>query len=143
MSVTRRSETGLSLVEVIVSLMLLSVALMGIAQVFPKSRQAVQAGSNVSQAVALARQTLEEMRNRRYTTTVDELIPANYGPQGYGSIASFPSLRRTVNITDNQPEGTCTPPPPTACTKRVTVQVFYRDNTGVEQAVSLTTVFIR
>jgi Tfp pilus assembly protein PilV len=141
--VTAQSEAGVSLIEVMVSLLLLSVALLGLAVGFPQSRTAVVTGSQVSTAVNLARQTLEAMRNRPYTSTVDEITGANFPNQGYGGIPSFPGYRRTVTISDGVPQPACTPPPGTPCTKTVAVTVFYRDETGQERSVTLRTIFVR
>jgi type II secretory pathway pseudopilin PulG len=139
----RRSEAGASLIEVMVSMLLLSVALLGIAVAFPQSRIAVQGGSQLTTATNLARQVLEDMRNRRYTTTIDEITSTNFGSVGYGGIPNFPSFRRAVNINDGAPEATCTPPPGTPCTKTVTVSIFFRDERGQEQSVDLRTIFVR
>jgi type II secretory pathway pseudopilin PulG len=139
----RRSEAGASLIEVMVSMLLLSVALLGIAVAFPQSRIAVQGGSQLTVATNLARQTLEDMRNRRYTATIDEITGANFGAIGYGGYVDFPGFRRTVAITDGSPDASCLPPPGTPCTKTVAVSVFFRDERGQEQSVDLRTIFVR
>jgi len=140
---TLRSSAGVSLVEVMVSLMLLSVAIAGLAVGFPISRTAVQTSSQISAAIGLARQTLEDMRNREYSTTVDQITAGNFPNQGYGAIPNFPKLRRTVNIQDGVPVATCVPPPGTPCMKTVTVTVFFRDEKGVERSIPLTSIFVR
>ena len=140
---TLRSNAGVSLVEVMVSLMLLSVAIAGLAVGFPVSRVAVQNSSQISAAIGLARQTLEDMRNRQYTSTVDDITAANFPPSAYGTIPNFPKLRRDVNILNGTPVSTCVPPPGTPCMKTVTVTVFYRDEKGTERAIPLTSIFVR
>jgi Tfp pilus assembly protein PilV len=142
---TRPGEAGLSLVEVTVSLLLLGVALLGIGLGFPRSRTAVATGNEVGTAVSLARQTLEAMRNRLYTSATDEITAGNFPNQGYGTIVSFPTFRRTVTIQNGVPESVCVPPSPpnTPCTKTVTVTVFYTDHSGQERSVALTTIFVR
>jgi prepilin-type N-terminal cleavage/methylation domain-containing protein len=137
-----RSESGVSLIEVLVSLVLFAVALLGIAAAYPLSRSAVSAGGQATVAVGLARQTLEEMRNRRYTSTIDDITASNFPSWGYDMIPNFPTFRRTVSITDGVPEASCTPSG-TPCSKRVSVTVVYRNSTGQEQAVTLTTIFVR
>jgi type II secretory pathway pseudopilin PulG len=139
----RRDEAGASLIEVMVSMLLLSVALLGLAVAFPQSRVAVQGGSQITVATNLARRALEEMRNVRYTATVDEITTTNFGPQGYGTIPDFPTFRRVVDIQNNTPEANCLPAPPTPCTKTVIVSVFFRDERGQEQRVDLRTIFVR
>jgi type II secretory pathway pseudopilin PulG len=138
----RRNEAGASLIEVMVSMLLLSVALLGLAVAFPQSRVAVQGGSQITTATNLARQALEDMRNRVYSSTVDQITSTNFGSLGYGGYPEFPTFRRTVDILDGAPESACTPPG-TPCTKTVTVSVFFRDERGQEQAVTLRTIFVR
>ncbi len=136
-------EAGLSLIEVVVAMLLLSIALLGLAVGFPSSLGAVYMGDRVSTAINLAQQTLEQMRNRRYTDTIDDITTANFPEQDYGTIQNFSTFRRTVQIQNGLPQAVCTPPPGTPCTKTVTVTVFYRDTAGQEQSVPLTTIFIR
>jgi prepilin-type N-terminal cleavage/methylation domain-containing protein len=139
----RRDQSGVSLIEVMISMLLLSVALLGIAVAFPQSRVAVQGSSQITTATNLARQTLEHMRNRRYSSTVDQITAPNFPPAGYGAIPNFAGYRRTVTIQDGTPEALCVPPPGTPCTKTVTVSVFFRDERGQEQTVALRTIFVR
>jgi type II secretory pathway pseudopilin PulG len=139
----RHDEAGASLIEVMVSMLLLSVALLGLAVAFPQSRVAVQGGSQITVATNLARRTLEEMRNVRYTATVDDITNGNFGPIAYGGYPDFPTFRRVVDIQNNTPEATCLPAPPTPCTKTVRVSIFFRDERGQEQSVDLRTIFVR
>jgi Tfp pilus assembly protein PilV len=139
----RKNEAGASLIEVMVSMLLLSVALLGLAVAFPQSRIAVQGGSQLTTATNLARRALEEMRNVRYTATQDDITSTNFGAQGYGTIPDFPTFRRVVNIQNNTPEANCLPAPPTPCTKTVIVSIFFRDERGQEQSVDLRTIFVR
>jgi prepilin-type N-terminal cleavage/methylation domain-containing protein len=141
--VTLRSNAGVSLIEVMISLLLLSVAIAGLAVGFPVSRTAVQTSSQVSVAISLARQTLEDMRNREYTSAVDQITTANFPNQGYGTIVNFPKHRRSVDIQNGVPVAVCVPPPGTPCMKTVTVTVFYRDDKGLERGIPLTSIFIR
>lgn len=134
MPVKPGSESGLSLIELMVAMLLLAVALLGLAAAFAPSRIAIEEGNQITTGVGLARQTLENMRNRVYDSTTDELTSANYPAEAYGSIPNFPGYRRSVLIEDGVPQTN---------TKRVTVTVNYRDNKGVEQAVRLVTIFVR
>ncbi|MBI3454914.1 MAG: prepilin-type N-terminal cleavage/methylation domain-containing protein [Candidatus Rokubacteria bacterium] len=138
-----RAEAGLTLVEILVSLLLLSIALLAMAAAFPKSRNAVYLGGALTKAVSLGEQYLESMRSSQYTATVDQITAANFPSQGYGSITNYANFRRTVQIQDGVPQAACTPAPGTPCSKTVTVTVFYKDEAGVERSVSLATVFIR
>jgi prepilin-type N-terminal cleavage/methylation domain-containing protein len=135
---TMRRQTGLSLVELMVALMLLGIALMGLAAAFAPGRMAIQQGDQSTTATFLARKVLEDMRNRAYDLDTDELINGATFPAatGYGSISyggiTYPSYRRTITFQNDTPE---------IGTKTATVVILYRNSSGVEQSVTLTTIF--
>ena len=70
----RRQQAGVSLVELMVALLLLGVALMGLAAAFAPGRMAIQGGDQATTATFLARRVLEDMRNRAYDLDSDELV---------------------------------------------------------------------
>jgi prepilin-type N-terminal cleavage/methylation domain-containing protein len=133
-----RRDAGLSLIELMVALLLLAVALMGLAAAFAPSRMAIQSGDQATTATFLARRVLEDMRNRAYDLDSDELVngPTFPATTPYGGITldsiPYPRYRRTISIVNNAPE---------VGTKTVTVSVFYRNSSGAEQAVTLTMIF--
>jgi prepilin-type N-terminal cleavage/methylation domain-containing protein len=131
---TIRRQSGLSLVEIMVALLLLGVALMGMAAAFAPGRMAIQQGDQATTATFLARQMLEDMRNRAYDLDSDELVNGATFPAttSYGGITNYPNYRRTITFVDNTPE---------LGTKTATVTVIYRNDSGAEQSVSLTTIF--
>lgn len=133
-------ESGLSLVEVVVAMLLLTIALLGLALGFPPSRAAVHTGGQISVAVALAQETLEAMHNRQYTATIDEITAENFPDED--SVQDFPTFRRVVTIQDNVPIATCFPPG-TPCSKTVTVSISTREATGEQHFVRLTMIFVR
>jgi prepilin-type N-terminal cleavage/methylation domain-containing protein len=130
----RRHDPGVTLIELMVALVLLSVALLGIAAAFAPGRMAIQAGDQSTTAVFLARQVVEDMRNRAYDADSDEITGGNFPNLAYGSISGYPNFRRTVTIADDVPE---------TGTKTVTVAVFYRDDSGAERSVTLAMIFTR
>ena len=134
MPMTIRRQSGLSLVELMVALLLLGVALMGLAAAFAPGRMAIQQGDQATTATFLARQVLEDMRNRAYDLDSDELVNGATFPAttGYGGITNYPNYRRTITFVNNSPE---------PGTKTVTVAVIYRNSSGMEQSVTLTTIF--
>ena len=134
MPMTIRRQSGLSLVELMVALLLLGVALMGLAAAFAPGRMAIQQGDQATTATFLARQVLEDMRNRAYDLDGDELVNGATFPAttGYGGIANYPNYRRTITFANNSPE---------PGTKTVTVAVIYRNSSGTEQSVTLTMIF--
>ena len=133
---TLRRQAGVSLVELMVALLLLGVALMGLAAAFAPGRMAIQGGDQATTATFLARQVLEDMRNRAYDLDTDELVNGTTFPSAsaYGSITGYPNFRRTITITPDSPE---------TATKTVDVAVIYKNSSGVEQAVTLTMIFTR
>jgi prepilin-type N-terminal cleavage/methylation domain-containing protein len=131
---TMRRDAGLSLIELMVALMLLAVSLMGLAAAFAPGRMAVQQGDQATTATFLARQVMEQMRNRAYDLGTDELVNGTVFPAAtaYGNIAGFPHYRRTITFANNTPE---------TGTKTATVVIFYQNSSGVEQSVTLSMIF--
>jgi prepilin-type N-terminal cleavage/methylation domain-containing protein len=131
---TVRRDGGLSLVELMVAMMLLGIALMGLAAAFAPGRMAIQQGDQATTATFLARRVLEDMRNRAYDLDTDELVNGATFPAatGYGSISGYPNYRRTIAFGNNTPE---------TGTKTATVAIFYKNSSGVEQSVTLSMIF--
>jgi prepilin-type N-terminal cleavage/methylation domain-containing protein len=134
MSMNIRREAGLSLVELMVALLLLGIALMGLAAAFAPGRMAIQQGDQSTTATFLARRVLEDMRNRAYDQDTDELVNGSTFPAttAYGGITNYPQYRRTISFTNDSPM---------VGTKTATVVITYRNSSGVEQSVTLTTIF--
>ena len=132
---TMRRDAGISLVELMVAMLLLGVALMGLAAAFVPGRVAIQSGDQSTTATFLARRTLEDMRNRAYDTGTDEITVANFPVStayGTGDLAGYPNFRRTISITNDTPM---------AGTKTVTVTVIYKTDSGTERPVTLSMIF--
>jgi Tfp pilus assembly protein PilV len=132
---TMRRDAGISLVELMVALLLLGVALMGLAAAFVPGRMAIQSGDQSTTATFLARRVLEDMRNRAYDTGTDEITAANFAPStsyGAGDLNGYPNYRRTINIVSDSPM---------AGTKTVTVTIFYKTDSGTERPVTLSMIF--
>lgn len=135
MSMRARQQSGVTLVEVMVAMVLLAVALLGLAAAFAPGRMAIQSGDQATAAVFLARQVVEDMRNRAYDSDTDDINATNFpAATGYGSIANFPGFRRTIAITNDSPD---------IGTKTVTVTIFYRGSDGVEVPTTLSMIFTR
>jgi Tfp pilus assembly protein PilV len=112
--VPRSSAAGLTLLEVLFALALLSVGLLAVAVAFPVGVSGVEQGKQQTTAVFLADQRLEQIK----ATDFSSITAANFPAEAFGTIASHPRFRRTVTIT-NSPGGV-------ANTVRVDVSVFYR-----------------
>ena len=132
---TMRRDSGISLVELMVAMLLLGVALMGLAAAFVPGRMAIQSGDQATTATFLARRVLEDMRNRAYDTGTDEITVTNFPTStgyGAGDLAGYPNYRRTINIVSDTPM---------VGTKTVTVVVYYRTDSGTERPVTLSMIF--
>jgi len=136
MPMTMRRQSGISLVELMVALLLLGVALMGLAAAFTPGRMSIQSGDQATTATFLARQMIEDMRDKAYDQDADELVNGSDYPAatGYGSIADHPNYRRTITfVTDS----------PAVGTKTATVVIFYKNSSGIEQSVTLSMIFTK
>ena len=132
---TMRRDAGISLVELMVAMLLLGVALMGLAAAFVPGRVAIQSGDQSTTATFLARRTLEDMRNHRYDMGTDEITVANFEAStayGTGDLAGYPNFRRTIAIVNDSPM---------VGTKTVTVTVIYKTDSGTERPVTLSMIF--
>lgn len=110
----RSAAAGLTLLEVIFAIALLSVGLLAVAVAFPAGISGVEQGRQQTTAVFLAEQRLEEIK----ATDFSNITAANFPAEAFGTIATYPQFRRTVTITSS--------PGGVANTVRVDVSVFYR-----------------
>jgi len=136
-------ERGLTLVEILIALVVISVGLVGIAIVVPVSSEAIQQGGQLSRATFLAEQTLEQARLATWTSapSVDclgvsggDTPPAPTGAGCHGatvsrfpdetSVGGDPAYRRILRVVD------CSATPCAGVTdaalRLVTVVVTYR-----------------
>src|SRR5688572_32005011 len=99
-------ERGLTLAEILVATVVISIGLVGLAVVIPLSSYGVHEGNAMSTATFLAEQRLEEVRNASWTTT-----PAANDCLGVGPAAAPTST-------------TCARTQPTACTSGTACTTF-------------------
>ncbi len=85
-----KDEGGYSLVEVMVAIMLLSIAIMPMAGMFDAGLKAATQGSNYDKARALANGKLDEVRALRYADLIAKHPPVNGSPAG-ATVACPPS----------------------------------------------------
>jgi hypothetical protein len=119
-----------------VALLLLSIALMGLAAAFGPGRMAIQSGDQATTATFLARQMIEDMRDKAYDQDGDELVNGTDYPAStaYGGITDHPSYRRTITFVNDSPA---------VGTKTATVVIFYKNSAGIEQSVTLSMIFTK
>ena len=107
MTALLRDDSGLTLVEILVALVVISVGLVGIAVIVPVSSEAIQHGGQLSRATFLAEQTIEQARTATWTATpaVDCLgvstgatppAPTGLGPATAPRPRGFPMSRRSA-----------------------------------------------
>jgi Tfp pilus assembly protein PilV len=99
LGVRLRSESGISLVEVMVTIMLLTISLLGLAVAFPVGRAAVMQGRVSTREVALAEQRIETARNTPYATlpTLAGTDTTTYAP--YTVVTAVAADAPAANLT--------------------------------------------
>jgi len=136
-----RNALGLTLVEVVIALGILTIGLTALVGTFPLALNTLQSGRQSSTAVFLAVQRLEEIKafavSENTALGFANVTPAAFPAEPYATIPSYSYYRRQVTILD--------PPTAPADTKVVRVTVFYRPMTEVglapnETAVSVSTL---
>ena len=105
-------QRGLSLPEVLIAAVIVTVGLTAIASGFQYALSGVEVGKKQSTAVFLAEQKLEQIKADAMTNFASM---GPYNAEDYGSLTGYPSHRRTVTVTAA-----------TASTKVVSVSVFYQ-----------------
>ena len=108
------SADGLTLLEVLFALALLSVGLLAVAVAFPAAVSGVEQGKQQTTAIFLVEQRIEQIKAADFSNITSTNFPA----EAFGTIANHPRFRRTVTITSS--------PGGVANTVRVDVSVFYR-----------------
>jgi Tfp pilus assembly protein PilV len=101
-----RDERGITLAEILVATVVISIGLVGLAMVIPLSSYGVHEGNALSTATFLAEQKLEEIRNASWTS-----VPTEGDCLGLGSAAAPTS-------------NTCARTQPTVCTSGVACTTF-------------------
>lgn len=129
---------GLTLVEILVALGVLTIGLMTLLSAFPVAFSGVSSGRQSSTAVFLAVQRLEEIKAfamspdpaRGFVNVTSENFPA----EPYTAISGYARYRRQIMVADS--------PVVPADTKGVRVAVFYRPTTAAGLAVYETMVSV-
>lgn len=115
-----RDQRGMTLVELLVAVAIITVGLVAIGAGFQIATVGVAVGQQQTTATFLAEQRLESIRSylvsssgtQGFANVTNTNFPA---AEAYGTIANYATYRRDTTITN-----------PTATTKRVTVSVFWR-----------------
>ncbi len=117
------NERGVTLVELMVAMMLLAIALTGLASSYPLAMQAVTGGGFQTTATLLAQQCIELAKTMPY-----DRLPLDLAPNCPANPTGYPGFTRSVQVT------TATP---TAATTTVTVTVNFQSTQGqIDTAVA-------
>lgn len=133
-----RSQRGVTIVELMVAMVLLAVALLGLAAAFPYAMQGVVAGGYQTTATLLAQQSIDIARGKRY----DSLCTMDTGGS-FAAISGYEGFRRQITITPLP--GACpgTPSGSTITTVAVTVRFVGMGGMGVGTIWDTTLLTIR
>ena len=117
------NERGVTLVELLVAIMLLAIALTGLAASYPLAMQAVTGGGFQTTATLLAQQCIELAKS-----TPSDRLPIDLAPSCSVHPAGYAGFTRTLTVA----------PGPTGTTTTVTVEVGYRNGTGTNRTTVAT-----
>ena len=139
---TAKGRAGFTLLEVLVTISLLSIGIVAVLSSVSAGVSAIDRGRRSTTALFLAEQRMEQIK--AFAISKDPLQgwtnvgAGSFPSEAYGAIAGYPDYRRTVTITNN-PGGAAT-------AKQVQVWVFYHLATpvasGAENAVTAATLLV-
>jgi hypothetical protein len=149
-----KNEAGYSLVEVMASIVILTIAIIPMVGMFDMGLNAATKGSNYDKARSLANKQLERAKNLSYAEARDNFPTAGTAPEGVGGVCqaeisdqpdpdpeysnfTYDVLKEDVELNDPtnpttiiqstvNPDGTCEPPPSKML--RITVTVSWEGN---------------
>lgn len=125
-----RSNRGMSLVEILLAAVILAVALLGVAGLFPTAFQNVITGGRITRATLLAEQQLEALRGQTFGTLI---VSPNPYPDPANPIDG--SYDREWWISDNTLDATI----PVGM-KRIRVRVNWTEPSGPRKIAVATLV---
>jgi prepilin-type N-terminal cleavage/methylation domain-containing protein len=99
----RRNERGVTLIELMVAMMLLTVAFIALAASFPYAMFGVVAGGFQTTATLLSQQSIDRARNTLYTALPSLSTPSGTSSCGGGtgtfvSVAGYDGFKRCVDV---------------------------------------------
>ena len=92
-----RRRNGLTVVECLVAMTILSIVVLVTAHTLAAGQQHVHYGDRIATAARLGRDVLEEVTSRAYR---DETLPANFGPETGEARATFDDADDYHNYTE-------------------------------------------
>lgn len=152
-----KNSRGFTLLEVMVAIIILSIALISLSGLLTKSMRSTTFGKNTTIADNLAREKMEELKMQsilNFNTVVvlpcapadPEIVDCVAGSnpltganpdrvEAYGTITSYPTFMREVFITDDIA-------PPNTTIKDVAVRVIWLDGAGSTHPTLLRTSLV-
>ena len=94
----RRGNSGFTLLEVLVAMVILTVGLLGMASLCVGIIKGNELSKEVSSATTCAREQVEDIERTGYTNATAGTVT-----EGYGAISNYPEYKRETIITDNTP----------------------------------------
>jgi Tfp pilus assembly protein PilV len=122
-----KNTEGITLIEILITTVLLSVAFLGLGAMTVGSMRGLAFSDHMTTGITLAKERIERIEHANY----DTVIKANYPLEPYGSIAGYTAFQRGVDIVDDTPE---------ANMKTVTVTVSWRETAGGTKDVVVSTI---
>jgi Tfp pilus assembly protein PilV len=126
-----RSQSGLTLIEVLLAVMLVAVALIAVAAAFPAAFYAVHGGRHLTTAGALDQEVIEGAKRLAFTSVTATSLAASYPspPPGYSGYT------RQIQVDDIVADGA-------VVMKRLTVTTTYNLG-GNPSSVPIVTLLAR
>lgn len=125
-------NAGITLIEILVAIIVFSVALLGISQVMISTININMFANNLTTATTLAQDKLEDIHRLGYANVNTGLFfidsDTAVGTEDYNTITDFESYKRVITVNNNVP---------TTGMKTVEITVFWKDDS---RSTSLNTV---
>jgi Tfp pilus assembly protein PilV len=122
-----QNTQGLTLIEILITTVLLSVAFLGMSAMTVGSIRGLAFSDHLTTGITLAKERIEQIEHADYAAVVN----ANFPREQYGSIAGYEAFQRGVVIVDDTPE---------AKMKTVTVTVSWRETSGDTKDAVISTI---
>jgi type IV pilus assembly protein PilV len=121
-----KDRRGFTLIEVLLTTVLLSVAFLGMGAMTMGSIRGISFSDNLTTATTLAKTRIEQIEHADYAT----VISVNYPREDYATLVGYEQFQREVDITLG----------PEPNMKTVTVIVSWRERGGGAKNVVLATI---
>lgn len=132
MQINRRRCRGFTLIECLVSIVLLSIGLVGVIGTLTAALIANQRASDTQLAGAIAQTTIEEMRSLGFGNVTYDDFPATATSATLPDLAELHGAQRTIAIVDSYGGN--------SRLKKVTVTVSWRGRNGQNSSVMTETI---